>query len=496
MIALLKSPHWRGFDELHLLDNRNQPLKEYGERYAALLRDKYIGDARLFVHGFDIDPSDFDQIYRSVSSVIEKLKKDAGKGGIELYYHMSPGTSQMSAMWMLLAKAVYPAGLFQSYHDRKNDRSSVKVLELPFKLDFEYTPELKKKADRAVSEYIGGAPEYEKIIHQSEVMRDMLRRAHKIALHDVPVLILGETGTGKELFANAIHADSDRAEKELKTLNCSAIHEETANATLFGWSRGAWTGSTGEGKGLFLENNGGTIFLDEIGDLSVVTQTKLLRVIQQGEVQRVGDGKVFKTDVRLICATHKELMKLVADGKFREDLYYRISVFVLELPPLRSRGKDIIMIAEKILEQINEANAGNRRLKGYEPRRLSIDARHLIMRHNWPGNVRELYNTLQRVCVWGDDPVIAAEELKQYITGYEKEGQAGTADMGAGRAAEEIMPEDSGPVDLDSVTDALRKKYIMRALELAGGNRTEASRMLGYRNYQTLTNEMKKLNII
>lgn len=511
IIALLQSPHGRDFEELHLLDNKSQPLCEYSADYAALLRKKHLGGVKLAVHEFGINPSDFDQIYRSVSSVIEKLKKAAGKEEIKFFYHMSPGTSQMSAMWMLLAKTVYPAGLYQSFHDRKNDVSSVKLVDLPFSLDFEYTPGLKKKADREVSEYIGGAPEYEKIIHQSEVMRDMLRRAHKIALHDVPVLILGETGTGKELFANAIHADSERAAKPLVTLNCSAIHEETANATLFGWSKGAWTGSSGEGKGLFLENDGGTIFLDEIGDLSLVTQTKLLRVIQQGEVQRVGDGKVFKTDVRLICATHKDLMKLVTEGRFREDLYYRISVFILDLPPLRSRGKDITLIAEKMLGRINETNAKNKRLKGYEPRKLSLDAKNLIMRHRWPGNVRELYNTLQRVCVWGDDALITADELRQYITGAEKPGQPHEAADGQVRgrgtapAAPEFLQaenqaafltENSGPVDLDAITDELRKKYILRALEISGGNRSEASKLLGYRNYQTLTNEMKKLKII
>jgi DNA-binding NtrC family response regulator len=493
IIALLQSPHGRDFDELHLLDNKSQPLCEYSADYAALLRAKHLGDGvKLAVHEFDINPSDFDQIYRSVSSLVEKLKKAAGREEIKFFFHMSPGTSQMSAMWMLLAKTVYPAELYQSFHDRKNNVSSVKIVNLPFDLDFEYKPGLKKKADREVSEYIGGATEYEMIIHQSEIMRDMLRRAHKISLHDVPVLILGETGTGKELLANAIHADSERAARPLVTLNCSAIHEETANATLFGWSKGAWTGSAGEGKGLFLENNGGTIFLDEIGDLDIVTQTKLLRVIQQGEVQRVGDGKVFKTDVRLICATHKDLMGLVTEGRFREDLYYRISVFILDLPPLRSRGKDIILIAEKMLERVNETSAKNKRLKGYEPRKLSLDAKNLIMRHRWPGNVRELYNTLQRICVWGDDVLITADELKQYITG------AGTISGPAAfpENAAVLLPDCSAPIDLDAVTDELRKKYILRALEISGGNRTEASKLLGYRNYQTLTNEMKKLNII
>jgi len=489
IIGLLETPLIKDLDEIHILYNKKQPLSQYKEEYIALISKKYLSGIKLKVHDFDINPADLNEIYISVSGVIEGLKKSYAKEDIALHFHMSPGTSQMSAMWMLLSKTIYPAVLYQSHFDKTTGESYVKTVEMPFNMDMEYIPEIMKKSvrynDRAVSEYLGTAPEYEKIIHNSDVMRDMLKRAHKIALHDVPVLILGETGTGKELFANAIYADSARAGKNFLTLNCSTIHEETANATLFGWSKGAWTGSAGEGKGLFLECDKGTIFLDEIGDLSPVTQTKLLRVIQNGEVQRVGDGKIFKTDVRLICATHKDLMKLVAEGKFREDLYYRIGVFIMELPPLRSRGKDIILIAEKMFDEINAANAKNKRLIGYEPRKLSIDAKKLIMRHDWPGNVRELYNTLQRACVWGDNAVITADELKQYITNSGRAAQMA--------ANEELL--DDGPINLDAITDEFRKKYIQRALEITAGNKTEAASLLGYKNYQTLTNEMKRMGL-
>ncbi|HBC76801.1 MAG TPA: hypothetical protein DC017_18520, partial [Candidatus Wallbacteria bacterium] len=204
----------------------------------------------------------------------------------------------------------------------------------------------------------------------------LLSKTRKLAAHNVSVLITGETGTGKELLAKAIHAASLRKDKKMLTLNCAAIQETTANATLFGWSKGAWTGACGEGLGYFLECSGGTIFLDEIGELSLETQTKLLRAIQEGEVQRVGDGRVLNADVRIIAATHKNLLELVRNGKFREDLYYRLNVFAVELPPLRKRGEDITLIAEKFLGAINDKND---KIPGYTAKKLSANARQLLI---------------------------------------------------------------------------------------------------------------------
>ncbi|WP_226666149.1 sigma-54-dependent transcriptional regulator [Microbulbifer aggregans] len=239
---------------------------------------------------------------------------------------------------------------------------------------------------RAISGMIGDSP----------VMRTLYNRIHKVAPTDATVLVHGETGTGKELVARAIHEESRRAGKPLISVNCAAIPETLIEAELFGHEKGAFTGAQTARDGLIAAADGGTLFLDEIGELPLEAQARLLRVLQEGEVRPIGAIESRKVNVRLVAATHRNLRQLAAERKFREDLYYRINVVQMTLPPLRERGKDVLAIAEHLLEKFC-AKINRPTLK------LSPEAIQAVTTYTWPGNVRELENAIQRAVILTED---------------------------------------------------------------------------------------------
>ncbi|WP_250458818.1 sigma-54-dependent transcriptional regulator [Microbulbifer litoralis] len=234
------------------------------------------------------------------------------------------------------------------------------------------------------------------MIGDSPVMRELYGRIHKVAPTDATVLVHGETGTGKELVARAIHEESRRAGKPLISVNCAAIPETLIEAELFGHEKGAFTGAQTAREGLVAAADGGTLFLDEIGELPLEAQARLLRVLQEGEVRPIGAVESRKVDVRLVAATHRNLRQLAAERKFREDLYYRINVVQMTLAPLRERGKDVLSIAEHLLEKFC-ARVERPTLK------LSPEAIQAVTTYTWPGNVRELENAIQRSVILTDD---------------------------------------------------------------------------------------------
>ena len=234
------------------------------------------------------------------------------------------------------------------------------------------------------------------MIGTSDVMQDLYNRIHKVAPTAATVLIHGETGTGKELVARALHEESQRNNHLMISVNCAAIPETLIESELFGHEKGAFTGAATNREGLVAAADGGTLFLDEIGELPLEAQARLLRVLQEGEVRPLGSVESRKVDVRLVVATHRDLRKLAKEGKFREDLYFRINVVQLSLPPLRERGKDIINIAESLLQRYC-SQFGKAQL------RLSADAVEAIMSYQWPGNVRELENAIQRAVILCED---------------------------------------------------------------------------------------------
>lgn len=230
------------------------------------------------------------------------------------------------------------------------------------------------------------------IVGSCEAIRRLLLDVHRVAMSDATVLVSGETGTGKELVARAIHRASRRAKARLVSVNCAAIPPSLQESEFFGHAKGAFTGATDRRDGRFKLADGGTLFLDEVGELPLDLQAKLLRVLQEGEFEPVGSGRTERVDVRVVAATHRDLRRMVEEGAFREDLYYRLDVFPLRLPPLRERGGDVVAIAEALVDRLVQK-------RGYEPARLTEDGRARLLAYDWPGNIRELQNVIERALV-------------------------------------------------------------------------------------------------
>ncbi|RMI14196.1 MAG: sigma-54-dependent Fis family transcriptional regulator [Calditrichaeota bacterium] len=306
------------------------------------------------------------------------------------------------------------------------------------------------------------------LIAHSGKMKDLLRMVAQVAHSDATVLILGESGTGKELLARAIHYNSPRREKPLITVNCPSIPENLLESELFGHVKGAFTGAIKDRKGKFELADGGTIFLDEIGDLPEALQAKLLRVLQEHEIERLGDSRTLRVDVRVIAATNKNLENLVREGKFREDLYYRLSVVPLTIPPLRERREDIPFLVDHFLRQY----AGERRLR-IDPAVISA-----LQAYDWPGNVRELENIIERMVVLSRSDTLTLQDLPPHIV------QANAPENPVGVSGEE------GELSLEEI----ERRAIIEALHRAGGNQTQAAKLLKIPRH-VLLYRMKKFGL-
>ena len=298
---------------------------------------------------------------------------------------------------------------------------------------------------------------YREIIARSPAMTQALEVAAKVARHPSAVLVTGESGTGKELVARLIHTESERADAAFVPVNCSAIPENLLESELFGYVRGAFTGADRDKPGLFESASGGTLFLDEIGDMPATLQVKLLRVLQEGEVRRLGDNRTRSVDTRLITATNKDLDEEIRNNDFRRDLYYRIAVVTIHLVPLRQRREEIPLLVQHFLERYNRKLRLD--IRGVEP-----DAMRLLLAHSWPGNVRELENTIERGMVLTEGLRLTPVDLPQHI----REPVLAPQDA--------VLPEDELSVKKHGA--ALEKRLIRQALERTGGNKTRAAELL------------------
>jgi len=280
----------------------------------------------------------------------------------------------------------------------------------------------------------------ENIIGNSNAMRDVYRQIHQVAGSDTTVLIRGESGTGKELVAHAIHYSSSRAAGPFVKVSCAALNENLIESELFGHEKGAFTGAIQSRKGRLEEANDGTIFLDEIGDFSSATQVKLLRVLQEREFERVGSNRILKTNARIITATNRDLEKCVDKGTFRQDLYYRINVFPVFLPPLRERKDDILLLADFFVERYS-------RKMGKDIRRISTPAINMMVSYHWPGNVRELENCIERAVLLSSDGVIHGHHLPPTLQTSDASSTIGTGALG----------ERTNLFERDLIIDALKR---------------------------------------
>jgi Nif-specific regulatory protein len=290
------------------------------------------------------------------------------------------------------------------------------------------------------------------MVGESAVMRHVYQLISKVAPTDSTVLISGESGTGKELAARAIHQNSKRASKPFVAVNCAALAESLLESELFGHEKGAFTGAIAQKKGRLEVADGGTLFLDEVGEISPALQVKLLRVLQEREFERVGGARTIKVDIRLVAATNQDLEQAITQGRFRQDLFYRLNVVSIEMPALRDRREDIPLLASYFVEKYSAKC--NRHVRG-----ISLEARMRLKNYDWPGNVRELENAIERAVVLGTTEQILPEDLPEALL-------------------ETATQESAQSAKYHEAVAQTKKQIILEAMEQAGGNYTEAARIL------------------
>lgn len=323
---------------------------------------------------------------------------------------------------------------------------------------------------------LGEVPSGEALVGRSRAMQEVYKAIGRVAPTDATVLIRGESGTGKELVARAIYQHSSRAERPFLVINCVAIPETLLESELFGYERGAFPGAVARKVGKIEQANHGTVFLDEIGDMPASIQSKILRLLQERSIERLGGREPIPVDVRIIAATNRNLEDALAEGRFREDLYYRLNVVTLWLPPLRDRTEDIQLLADYFLSrfsrQLGTANPG-----------LTSDALKALMAHSWPGNVRELANALQKALIFGRGGPISAREISQAITAVGDGTESGAGHECVQEALRAWIRKGmaEGPQGgvFESLTERFASMVIREALALTGGNRSRAAKLLG-----------------
>ncbi|MEW5975969.1 MAG: RNA repair transcriptional activator RtcR family protein [Acidobacteriota bacterium] len=405
------------------------------------------------------DPTDYVAVLRGLRLHLPGIVEEVI--GSEIFISVASGTPQMHACWVLLAASgEIPARILHVRPPRFVTRDHPMVSEVDLtKPEF---PAVRSNVlqlqpvDSPVPDVSGIIRELG-IVGEHPSLQSGLETAAALAPSDCSILILGETGTGKELVARFIHRVSARNRKPFVPLNCAAIPVELAESLLFGHRKGAFTGAMSDQAGKFVQAHGGTLFLDEIGDLPPSAQAKLLRVLQDGTIDPLGGKNSQKVDVRVVAATNVDLVKEIQEKRFREDLYYRLTVGLIQLPALRERRSDIPKIALHVLDGLNQ------RLR--MPRRLSPGALVRLQNHPWPGNIRDLQNVLERSALLTRKEVLEADDLQMTL--------ASSEDTLSG------LPEPHEGFSLQAYLERVRDQLFRRALEITGSNQSEASRLLG-----------------
>lgn len=467
----------REFDEIHLLSDYDP---EISRKFV-----KWLGKP-VVLHVVKLsNPADHGEIYAAVCSALQSMPNIAEA---DLSFHLSPGTPAMAAIWILLGKSRYPATLYQTHEGR------VWITDIPFDLTVDVVPHLLKNPDRFWQHLSGRTPQevtgFEGIVGSSRAIRLAVGRAQRAAVRDVPVLILGQSGSGKEMFARAIHAASHRRAKPFLAVNCAALARELLESELFGHVKGSFTGADRDHQGAFAQAHGGTLFLDEVGECDRALQAKLLRVLQPPAgagpchrvFRRVGGRDDSESDVRIIAATNHDLREAIQAGTFREDLFYRLATVTLKLPTLAERKEDIPLLARALLAQINDQFRTQER--GYRDKCLSPAANAFLLTHPWPGNVRELYNALVQAAVMADSDALEPDDLAAAIADVPRSAPTdvlGTP-LGEGFSLERHLAD-------------VQRHFLRRAMAEARGSKTKAAKLLGMKHYQTLDAQLTRLGV-
>ena len=440
---------------------------------------KTITQSDVGLHPVDLGGNawDWEMLVMSASAVLERVR--SLHPGARIVFHLSPGTSAMTATWVLLSKRHPGIRLVQV----SADRSAMDEVQIP--LDIDFTAHHREDATSDLERLLQGlpptAPQFDEIKRQSTVMEKRVAEARRYAATSDPVLILGDSGTGKELFARAIHQASPRCGRELIAVNCAAIPPQLVESELFGHRRGSFTGADRDHHGFIEQANGSTLFLDEIGDMPPGTQVKLLRCLNNGTFRRIGDTTERSSDFRIVAATNRNLLEEIGEGRkpegcetFRSDLFYRIAVGILQIPALRERMEDLDVLVDCILEEIA-------RRRGHAVA-LTTAAKARLRAHAWPGNVRELQNTISRAALRSADEQITRDDVEAALLPIHSQETVLGRPLGAG-------------LDIKDVLSQVASHYLERALSEAGGNKTRASALVGLSSYQTFDNWMKRYGI-
>ena len=447
----------RSFDQIFLFDTptTRKVTEETGLAISKL-------HPRSTVHILEMalsDPTNYREIFRGIKGHLQRITEEFASA--RFFVAVASGTPHMHACWVLLATSgEIPARILhvRPPHFVTKERPLVSEIDLSSRdfpaVRFQDQPIEIEESDidvDAVKAQLG-------IVGDHPAMHSSLEMGAMLASSQAPILILGETGTGKELFARYIHTLSGRPREIFIAVNCAAIPENLVESLLFGHKKGAFTGAVSDQVGKFDSADKGTLFLDELGELPLPAQAKLLRVLQDGLVEPIGQAKAHKVDVRIVGATNRDLRKLVRQGKFREDLFYRLNVGEIKIPPLRERRSDIPKLALHILDRLNSSLR--------RPKRLSAEALSRLQSHSWAGNVRDLENVIERSVRLCRHDVLDADDL--LIT--EPVTYADPLDA---------LPDPYEGFSLDEFLGSARKQMILRALEASNGNQSQAARMLG-----------------
>ena len=440
---------------------------------------------RLVEHGFEVEQAD------SGEQAIEKLAEFAFD--IVITDLRLPGLDGTRVLEAALLRYPDIVGIIVTGYGTVKDaveaikRGATDFVTKPFQFDellHALNSALEKRGLKAENAYLRSQLQerykFEGLIGRSPAMRSLFQLLETVSVSASTILVTGETGTGKEVVARAIHHNSPRRAQRFVALNCGAIPETLLEAELFGHVRGAFTGAIGTRQGRLEQAHKGTLFMDEVGTMSAAMQMKLLRVLQEREFERIGDTHTIKVDVRVVAATNSDLQRMVAEGTFREDLYYRLNIIPIHLPPLRERKEDIPLLVQHFLKKFSAPESGAASAK---PATLSISqqAMRCLMAYPWPGNVRQLENAIERaVALSGGRSQIETADLTPDI-------QQASA---AGAAPDVNLPE--GGVDFDGYISRIEHDLIRRALEKTGGNKGQASKLLNLKR-TTLVEKLKRL---
>ena len=460
------------FHAVHLLSDH---APDVTEAYATWLAARTSATLVRHLVTLPRGPSHLEDVYHAAVSVLTQASDQNGRPT----FYLSPGTPVMASVWLLLASTRFPARLVES-----SDGRSLNEVHVPFEISAVHVGALLDAEARTLgwmrAALPAGISAPTGFQYAGPQMERLVAAAQHVALTHVPLLIEGETGTGKELLARAVHEWSRRRAGPFVAVNCGAIPRDLVESQLFGHTRGAFTGATRDEPGAFRAASGGTLLLDELGELPLDAQVKLLRATQDLEIVPVGSQRAVRVDVRLVAATHRPLLRDVAEGRFRADLYYRLAVARIRLPALRER-EDLGLLIDGELDRVNAEFAAVVAEVGgvFTPKNLTLGAKNLMLSQAWPGNHRELHATLVRAALWA--PTGAIDELAVRDALDPSDAHIGILGRPLGDG-----------FDLQTVLGDVARHYLDRALTQAGGVKARAARLLGLSSAQTLSNWLSR----